>query len=400
MGSSHNTSASGDGATTSERSALPGQVVLVLQGGGALGAYQVGVYEALHEAGIEPDWVIGTSIGAINAALIAGNAPEHRIERLQSFWARIEQHAGAGLPQLVPGLGNTLANLATIARGIPTFFAPNPASWLGQHAPLGVDRAAHYTTAPLRQTLTELVDFDRINARHIRLTVGAVNVNTGEMRYFDGRDEAIRVEHVMASGALPPAFPAVRVDGEPYWDGGIFSNTPIEAVLDDKPRRDSLIFAVQVWNPEGNDPETLWQVAARQKDIQYASRAKSHIARQKQIHHLRHIIRELAKHIPEQAHTSKAVEELASWGCGTTMHVARLVAPRLDGEDQFKDIDFTPAGIRARWQAGYAETRHMVARAPWQGPVDTMEGVVIHDPVATPGHEFAAGVDGFAGKTK
>jgi NTE family protein len=393
-------SARESGAATGKGSALPGQVVLVLQGGGALGAYQVGVYEALHETGIEPDWVIGTSIGAINAALIAGNAPGLRLERLRSFWAGVEQHAGAGLPELIPGLGNAFANALTMMQGIPTFFSPNPASWLGQHAPLGVDRAAHYTTEPLRQTLSELVDFTRINARGMRLTVGAVNVNTGEMRYFDSRNEAICVEHVMASGALPPAFPAVRVDGEPYWDGGLYSNTPIEAVLDDKPRQDSVIFTVQVWNPEGTDPETLWQVAARQKDIQYASRARSHIARQKQIHHLRHIIRELAKKIPEQARSSEEVKELASWGCGTTMHVARLVAPRVGGEDQFKDIDFTPAGIRARWQAGYADTRRMVARAPWQGPVDSMEGVVIHDPMATPGHELAVGVDGFAGKTK
>lgn len=152
--------------------------------------------------------------------------------------------------------------------------------------------------------------------------------------------------------------------------------------------------------PGGTDPETLWQVAGRQKDIQYASRAQSHVARQKQIHHLRHIIRELAKHIPEEARTAKEVTELASWGCGSTMHVARLVAPRLDGEDQLKDIDFTPSGIRARWQAGYAETRRIVALAPWQRPVDPMEGVVIHDTAVSPGHEIAAGVDGFAGRTK
>ena len=286
------------GAASGNGSRLPGQVVLVLQGGGALGAYQVGVYQALHEAGIEPDWVIGTSIGAINAALIAGNAPEQRLERLRSFWAGVEQRAGAGLDGLIPGLGNAFANLSTLMQGIPTFFSPNPASWLGQHAPLGVESAAHYTTGPLRQTLDGLVDFTRINARGTRLTVGAVNVNSGEMRYFDSRDEPICVEHVMASGALPPAFPAVRVDGEPYWDGGIYSNTPIEAVLDDKPRRDSVIFAVQMWSPAETDPETLWQVAERQKEIQYASRARSHIARQKQIHHLRHIIRELAKKIP------------------------------------------------------------------------------------------------------
>jgi NTE family protein len=383
-----------------KRSLLPGQVVLVLQGGGALGAYQVGVYEALHEAGIEPDWVIGTSIGAINGAIIAGNPPQQRCERLHEFWTNVEQRAGHGLPEIVPGLGAVFANLMTVTQGVPTFFSPNPAAWFWQHTPLGVDAAAYYTTEPLRETLTELVDFTCINSAHTRLTVGAVNVNNGEMRYFDSREEPICLEHVMASGALPPAFPAVRVDGEPYWDGGIYSNTPIEAVLDDKPRRDSVIFAVQMWNPEGRDPETLWEVAERQKDIQYASRAKSHIARQKQIHHLRHIIRELAKHVPEKDRESADVKELASWGCGTTMHVAKLNAPRLDGEDQLKDIDFTPSGIRARWQAGYDATRRLVDAAPWRGEVDPREGVVIHEPSATPGHELAAGVDGFRGRTR
>src|SRR5215471_11629353 len=231
-----------------DRTELPGQVVLVLQGGGALGAYQVGVYTAMHEAGIEPDWIIGTSIGAINAALIAGNAPRHRLERLHAFWDRVEQRAGVGALELVPGVGNMLANIATLAQGIPTFFGPNYASWFGPHIPIGVESAAYYTTAPLRDTLSELVDIHQLNAQQPRLTVGAVNVRDGEMRYFDSRDQPIALEHVMASGALPPAFPAIRIDGEPYWDGGIYSNTPIEAVLDDKPRRDSLIFAVHVWH--------------------------------------------------------------------------------------------------------------------------------------------------------
>ena len=391
--------ARGKGAAKAGRAALPGQVVLVLQGGGALGAYQVGVYTAMHEAGIEPDWVIGTSIGAINGALIAGNAPKNRLERLHAFWDNVAKRAGAEALELVPGFGNVLANLATMAQGIPTFFGPNPASWFGPHVAVGVESAAYYTTSPLRATLTELVDLDQLNSRSPRLTVGAVNVRNGEMRYFDSRDEQIGLEHVMASGALPPAFPAVRVDGVPYWDGGIYSNTPIEAVLDDKPRQDSLIFAVHMWNPEGSEPETLWQVIGRHKDIQYASRAKSHIARQKQIHHLRHIIRELAKQVPEKARNSAQVRELASWGCGTTMHVVRLVAPQVDGEDHTKDIDFTPAGIRARWRAGYEATRSMIERAPWHAPVDPIEGIVIHDP--GPGvRPLAAGVDGFAGRTK
>jgi NTE family protein len=157
--------------------------------------------------------------------------------------------------------------------------------------------------------------------------VGAVNVRSGEMRYFDSRDESGCLDHVLASGALPPAFPAVLVDGDPYWDGGIYSNTPIEAVLDDKPRKDSVIFAVQMWNPEGPDPSSLWQVMGRQKDIQYASRAKSHIARQKQIHHLRHVIREIAKHVPENDRDSEVVKELASWGCNrSTARITRRIS--------------------------------------------------------------------------
>ncbi|MCC6198372.1 MAG: patatin-like phospholipase family protein [Burkholderiales bacterium] len=375
----------GEARSASGASTLPGQAVLVLQGGGALGAYQAGVYEGLHEAGIEPDWVIGTSIGAINAALIAGNSPEVRLERLRTFWSRVTQGTG---------------NFATVTLGIPQFFVPNPFAWLSAHTSLGVERAAYYSTTPLRETLADLVDLERIAGRHTRLTVGAVNVRSGEMRYFDSRDETVHLDHVLASGALPPAFPAVRIEGEPYWDGGIYSNTPIEAVLDDKPRQDSVIFTVHMWNPEGPEPDTLWQVMGRQKDIQYASRARSHIARQKQIHHLRHVIRELAKKLPEDARKSNEVRELTSWGCGTTMHVVRLIAPAVDGEDHTKDIDFTASGIRARWQAGYADARRMLRRAPWQRPVDPSEGVVIHDAAAQLAPRLAQGVDGFAGRTR
>ena len=391
----------GNGAAPIRRHpGFPGQVVLVLQGGGALGAYQVGVYEAMHEAGVEPDWVIGTSIGAINAALIAGNSPANRILRLTEFWARVEQGSGPDFISYFTGLSNASANLATMFRGIPAFFTPNPMAWLSSHSQLGVENAAYYTVSPLKETLADLIDLEHLDARKMRLTVGAVNVRTGEMRYFDSRDQAVCIDHVLASGALPPAFPAVRIEGDPYWDGGIYSNTPIEAVLDDKPRQNSVIFAVQMWNPEGPDPVSLWDVMGRQKDIQYASRVKSHIARQKQIHHLRHIIREISKHVPEKDRGSATVKELASWGCNTTMHVARLIAPKLDGEDHTKDIDFTPDGIRARWQAGYLDTKAMLRRSPWNQPVDPIDGVVIHDPVNRATPPLVRGVDGFAGKTR
>jgi NTE family protein len=357
---------------------LPGQVVLVLQGGGALGAYQVGVYQALHEAGIEPDWVIGTSIGAINAALICGNRPEHRLDRVNAFWRQLEQQ-GAIASIFDPfGFGATVGTMTTVLRGIPSFFTPNPAAWRGARAAASVEQASYYTTAPLRATLTELIDWQYLCDCRTRLTVGAVNVCSGQMRYFDTRQEALGVEHVMASGALPPAFGAVRIDGEPYWDGGIYSNTPIEAVLDDKPRRASLIFAVNVWHQTAREPGSIWEVMARQKDIQFASRADSHIARQKQIHRLRHFIRELTKELPAARRADERVKELAEWGCGTQMHVAHLLAPRVDSEDHSKDIDFTPSGIRVRRDAGYADTMRMIERAPWTAPVDVIEGVIEH----------------------
>jgi len=364
-------------APATAKRALPGQVVLVLQGGGALGAYQLGCYQALHEAGIEPDWVIGTSIGAINAALIAGNRPERRMAALDAFWDKMQQGTASVAP--LGGHGNVFANLATIWRGIPDFFTPNLHALRGSHAALGVESAAYYSTAPLRSTLEELVDFEFLCGCTTRMTVGAVNVVTGAMRYFDNRDQALGVEHVMASGALPPAFAAIRIDGEPYWDGGIYSNTPIEAVLDDKPRRDSLIFAVNVWHQQGPEPASIWQVMGRQKDIQYASRADSHILRQKQIHRLRHVIRELHRQLPPKLRDDPTVKELAGWGCGTTMHVAHLVAPRLDGEDHTKDIDFTPGGVQARREAGYADTLRMIERAPWnEACTDPIEGVIEH----------------------
>jgi NTE family protein len=365
-------------AVRSGHQAVPGQVVLVLQGGGALGAYQVGVYEALHAAGLEPDWVIGTSIGAINAALIAGNAAGERMARLNEFWSHVEQPATAPGPLDWFGVHNALANVTTLMRGIPDFFEPNAAALRGTLAPVGAEAAAYYSTEPLRRTLARLVDFASIEASPTRLTVGAVNACSGAMRYFDSRRERLCLEHVLASGALPPAFPAVRIDGEPYWDGGIYSNTPIEAVLDNTPRRDSLIFAVNVWHQRGPEPESIWQVMARQKDIQYASRADSHLLRQKQLHRLRHVIRELTRRLPASRQADADVQELASWGCSTTMHVVHLIAPRLDGEDHMKDIDFTAAGLRARRAAGHADALRMVQRAPWRIPTDPIEGVVEH----------------------
>jgi NTE family protein len=354
-----------------------GQTVLVLQGGGALGAYQAGVFEALSEAGITPDWVIGTSIGAINAALIAGNAPKDRMEALDTFWRRVQQHNPFALP--FPSFVGPARTMNAIFNGIPNFFKPNPFAFLGAQVPLGADEAGYYSTEPLRETLEELVNFDLINDGEMRMTVGAVNVQTSEMRYFDTRDTRLDVRHVMASGALPPAFPAVRIDGQLYWDGGIVSNTPVEAVFDDHPRNNAMVFAVHLWNPHGPEPGSIWEVANRQKDIQYSSRAATHIKRQRQLHKLRHVITKLASLVPEDAATEEEAKELADYGCVTKMHVVRLLAPQLAYEDHTKDVDFTADGIRERREAGYAHTMATLESAPWRAEADPLEGFILHE---------------------
>jgi NTE family protein len=376
-GSTNLRSDGGGAARRGERP--PHQIVLVLQGGGALGAYQAGVYQALHEAGIEPDWVIGTSIGAINAGLIAGNKSEDRLPRIEEFWRRMRAREFQGLAGW-PDLGGATSYWSTLLGGISGFFEPNPFAFLGVHYPLGTEHAGFYSTAPLARTLTELLDVDALARCAPRLTVGAAHVRSSRMHYFDSRDSAITIRHIMASGALPPAFPAVRIDGELYWDGGILSNTPIEAIFEDVPRRDSLIFAVQMWNPAGPEPKSIADVLHRQKDIQYSSRASTHIAKQRQLHKLRHVVSELVKYIPEAERRDPVVKDLAEYGCLTRMHVVELLAPRVDHENYTKDADFSASSIRLRWDAGYADTMRALQRAAWNDPSDPLEGVILHDP--------------------
>jgi NTE family protein len=360
--------------------ALPGQVVLVMQGGGAPGAYHGGVYQALHEAGIEPDWVIGTSIGAISGCIIAGNTVTRRLERLREFWARIESRWPAPWGFVSPQAGSLATSLAAALTGVPDFYSPNPAVLWGLQSEVGVEQAALYSVDPLKRMLPSLVDFGLVNSGKPRFTLGAVNVLTGQMRYFDSRDAKIRLDHVLASCALPPSFPAVRIDGLAYWDGGICSNTPIEAVFDDNPRHSSVVFAVQIWHASGPEPASVAEVLNRQKDIMFASRAQSHIPRQAQLHHMRHIVSQLVGMLPEDLRNAPEVRGLAAYGCGTVMHVVEINAPQFDREGYSRDIDFSPESIKERWQAGYDDTRRMIARRPWDVPVDPKVGVMVHTP--------------------
>jgi NTE family protein len=366
--------------TVREPPKLPGQVVLVFQGGGALGAYQGGVYQALHETGIEPNWVVGTSIGAIAGAIIAGNEVGSRLDRLREFWDRLERKP-VWSDSLFSYMGdNAAAYFTTMVNGISGYYSPNPAiAFGGLNAMVGVENAAFYKVDDLRKTVSKLVDFERVNSKQTRLTVGAVNVRTGKMHYFDSRNIPITLDHVLASGALPPGFPAIRIDGDPYWDGGLYSNTPIEVVFDDNPRRDSVVFSVQIFPIAGPEPESVWRVLSRQLDIQYASRADSHIPRQEHIHQLRHMVRELVRMLPESQRETPEVKEMAGYGCGTLMHIVRINATPLGNEDMLREIDFTTAGIQRRWRAGYEDTMRILERRPWEIPIDPMVGVAVHD---------------------
>jgi NTE family protein len=369
-------------------------VALVLQGGGALGSYQCGVYEALHGAGIQPGWFAGTSIGAINAAILAGNAPERRIERLHEFWNTICEPAGTfawpsstalrdALAWLPPNSAlsawmGALSALGALVQGQRGFFMPRTVSPFGQMS--GSDTAtSFYDTAPLKATLERLVDFDRINTGDVRLTVGATNVATGNFRYFDSADERIGPEHVMASGALPPAFPAIVIDGEHYWDGGVVSNTPLEYLLESTPRRDTLVFQVDLWSAQGIVPKTLLDVFERQKDIQYSSRTRlstdALAARQR----LRNTLALLLESIPKKHLPDTVLADLDPWLCDRVFNIIHLIYRAKPYEEQFKDYAFGSAAMREHWTSGYEDMTRTLEVPEFFVPPAREIGVVTHD---------------------
>ncbi len=369
-----NPSSPSESVNSITRSSLPGRVVLVMQGGGAPGSYQAGAYQALHEAGIEPDWVVGTSIGAINGAIIAGNAASDRINKLKEFWERLD-----------PRLPEPWTQVSPLVSGVPSFFYPNPALAWGIDARVGIEQAAMYLVEPLRKLLPTLVDFNLVNSGNIRFTLGLTKVESGEMRYFDSSRETIALEHVLGSSAVPPCFPAVLVDGEYYWDGGVYSNSPIEVVFDEDPRRSSVVFAIQIWPMRGPRPQSLSHAFMRVKDILFGSRSRSHIMRQAQLHRMRRIIRELVDMLPAEQRDSPRVKELAGWSCRTTMHLVEINAQPLKGETNARDFDFSRAAVQSRWDAGYTDTYRMLERRPWTAPIDPATEVTVYQSDAPDG---------------
>ena len=341
--------------------------VLVLQGGGALGAYQAGVYEGMYENGFAPDWVTGVSIGAINAALIAGNPPDKRVARLREFWERVS----SGMPFGVPV---QLSAASAVAFGVPGFFTPRlPPAFLALDGTPGA--LSVYDTSPLRATLEELVDFERINDRQrIRLSVGAVDVQSGNSVYFDNQHQRLGARHVMASGSLPPGFPPIEIDGAHYWDGGIVTNSPLWYVLDDSPHISAFIVQVDLFSARGALPLNLDQVQERAKDIQYSSKTRFNTKRVQELEELRHALGRLLKKLPAALRDDsdyKLLAPLAEHQRAIT--IAHLINQRLPTSSNAKDYEFSRATTRQLWQAGLDDVRRA-----WTGREGLKAREVVH----------------------
>ena len=361
----------------------PHRTALVLQGGGALGAYQAGVYQAMHEHGLAPDWVVGTSIGAINAALIAGNREADRVDRLRAFWDRVSHPDGVDLQQAFDPARRANSWWATadaVVRGVPGFFAPQPFSPFATGLPVAPEEAGYYDTHPLADTLRELVDFPYLHGpQGARLTVNALKVTSGELVSFDSDQRPIEVAHIMASGALPPGFPPIRIDKDLYWDGGLYSNTPLETILNDQPATDTLCFMVDLWNAVGAEPTTLDEVLTRQKDVMFASRSARHIENYQRLHRLQAEVRALYAQLPEKRKAAAGHRTLDDLGCNTTIHIVRIPYAGQDWHMAAKDINFSRGSIQWRWEQGYRDASRAIDQGAWlkQGSEDA--GVIVHE---------------------
>jgi NTE family protein len=353
----------------------------VLQGGGALGAYQAGVYQAMHEVGIEPDWVSGVSIGAINAAIIAGNKPEDRLTKMRAFWERItERKIWHYTPDgdIFRKARNATSSWMTMAQGQPGFFTPrNPGPWLS--AAGAVSATSYYDNAPLRETLLELADFSLINAGPVRFAVGAVNVLTGNFIYFDNRNEEIEPEHVMASGALPPALPMVKIGTDYYWDGGIVSNTPLQHLLDQDDDLNTLVFQVDLFSTRGALPRDIQEVMARHKDIMYSSRTRYNTDVYRRLHIWKNRLAQALAKVPEDQLTDEERglrEELAQLPEITILH---LIYQQKAYEGHAKDYEFSGTSMREHWQSGYEDTKRTLKHRKWLEMPGNGTSILVHD---------------------
>src|SRR6201993_1334684 len=374
--------------TDHARASIPAtaQRVLVLQGGGALGSYQAGAFQALCNSGFQPDWIAGISIGAVNAAIIAGNAPEKRVDRLKEFWQMVSSPVPWN-PVLKSDRSRTVFNETSAALiatfGVPGFFSPRlPPPTIWPHS--DPHSLSYYDTSPLKRTLERLVDFDRINDLKCRLSVGAVGITTGNFRYFDNiefsrQGKRIGPEHIMASGALPPGFPAILIEGEYYWDGGIASNTPLDYVLDAETDRDLLIFQVDLFSARGPLPETVLEAAEREKDIRYSSRTRMNTDKNRQIHNARKAVRDLIKKLPDNLKNDPSVEYLAKAARENTVTVVHLIYRSKNYETNSKDYDFSHVAMVEHWDAGVRDVHQSMRHKEWLERPQSGETMVTYD---------------------
>ena len=357
-------------------------VTLVLQGGGALGAYQAGAYEGLAREAKGVDWVAGISIGSINAAIIAGNAPQHRVGKLHAFW---DQATSRGLPASflpdawVRGLTNQISAAATTITGVPGFFDLRvPSAALMPEGSVGA--SSYYDTASLRKTLEQLVDFDRLNDGGVRLSVGAVNVKTGNMTWFDSAERTIGPEHIMASGALPPGFPAIEIDGAHYWDGGLVSNTPLQYVLDERlPAEDLCVFQVDLFNARGELPRSVWKVEAREKDIRFSSRTRFNTDMMCRLQETRDAARRLYDKLPPEMKDDPDARALVSGNADPRITIAHLIYRPTRFEGGSKDYEFSRASMLEHWQAGHADAARTLKHPEWRARHVTDDRVQVFD---------------------
>ena len=356
-------------------------IVLVLQGGGALGAYQAGVYEAMRAEGYEPGWVAGISIGGINASIIAGNAPEQRVDRLREFWEQVTSTFPwkplSGGDKERP-LFTTLSSMTAASFGIPGFFFPRFPSPFVLPAVSPADLSC-YDTKPLRRTLERLVDFDRINARKIRLSLGAVNVVTGNFVYFDNMKQKIGPEHVMASGAIPPGFPPIEIDGEFYWDGGIVSNTPIQYVLDEESKRDLLIFQVDLFPARGDMPTTMSAAAEREKDIRFSSRTRMNTDMALKLHQAKATLRRFLDQLPEHLRSLPEYAEVEALTKENAVTVVHFVNRRRKSHSNAKDYEFSRVTMLEHWSAGSEDAGTSLGHREWIRRHVPQHGVAVFD---------------------
>lgn len=356
-------------------------VGLVFQGGGALGAYQAGVFQALDEAGIEANWLSGVSIGAVNAAIIAGNARENRLDRLRDFWETISARK---IWHFTPEgdffrkMRNQASSMMTMMSGLPGFFAPHRVNpWLQQPGASGA--TSFYDTSELKSTLDRLIDWDVLNDRRQRLSVGAVNVRTGNYRYFDSHIEVLGPEHVMASGALPPAFPATLIENEYYWDGGIVSNTPLQYLLEQEDVRDTLVFQVDLFSARGILPRDMADVLARHKDIMYSSRTRNNTDTFRRLHNLRLKLHQALLRVPAEALTDEDRAFLTAMEDVPQINIVHLIYQQKIYESDAKDYEFSGTSMREHWDSGYQDTRKTLKHRRWLEKPPESIGMVVHD---------------------